>query len=52
MSWDREQVVLHGADHPSPRQLPLPPPARNCCQASLMRSAWPGVNMSMQESCV
>ncbi len=30
----------------------FPPPARNCSQASLMRSAWPCVNMFMQESCV
>ena len=29
----------------------LPPPARNCSQASLIRSAWPCVNMFMQESC-
>ncbi len=30
----------------------LPPPARNCSQASLIRSACPCVNMSMQVSCV
>ncbi len=27
-------------------------PARNATQASLIRSAWPSVNVFMQESCV
>jgi len=28
------------------------PPARKATQPSLIRSAWPSVNMSMHESCV
>ena len=46
---DRLDVYLGGPVQAS--RCPLPPSARNCSQASLIRSAWPGVNIHMQESC-